>query len=128
MPFPIGGFMKLARVLLLISIAAGLGAQTSTWDTSGNGMLNGTYYFRHVIYQLSNAGTGQLLDTASLYGTVTFTSSTGAYAMTLSEVDYGQGQLTRNTATGAYSIAASGEGVLTNPVFPADLLHGMVNP
>ena len=118
--------MKLARVLLLISMAAGLGAQTSTWDTSGNGMLNGTYYFRHVIYLLSNAGTGQFFDTASLYGTVTF-SGTGTYAMTLSEVDYGQGQLTRNTATGVYSIAASGEGILTNPVFPADTIHGMVN-
>jgi uncharacterized protein (TIGR03437 family) len=118
--------MKLARVLLLISMAAGLGAQTSTWDTSGNGMLNGTYYFRHVLYVLSNAGTGQLYDTASLYGTVTF-SGTGTYAMTLSEVDYGQGTLTRNTATGVYSIAASGEGVLTNPVFPTDTIHGMVN-
>ena len=58
--------MKLARVLLLISMAAGLGAQTTpTWDTSGNGLLNGTYYFRYVIYVLSNAGTGQLYDTAS---------------------------------------------------------------
>jgi uncharacterized protein (TIGR03437 family) len=123
--------MKLARVLLLISMAAGLGAQTPTWDASGNGMLNGTYYFRYVIYVLSNAGTGQLLDTASLYGTVTFSSSsgTGAYAMTLSEVDYGAGQLSHGTLSGTYSIAASGEGFLTNPFpnFAPDTIHGMVN-
>ena len=42
--------MRLARVLFLSSLAAGLFAQTPTWDTSGNGMLNGTYYFRHVTY------------------------------------------------------------------------------
>src|ERR1017187_1987677 len=108
--------MKLARVLLLISMAAGLGAQTSTWDTSGNGMLNGTYYFRHVIYVLSNAGDGTLYDTASVYGTVTFNgASPGTYAGTksVSEVDFGQGSLTDGqTLNGTYSIAASGEGVL----------------
>ena len=47
--------MRLARVLFLSSLAAGLFAQTA-WDTSGNGLLNGTYYFRHVTYVLSNAG------------------------------------------------------------------------
>src|ERR1035438_10532665 len=120
--------MKLARVLLLISMAAGLGAQTSTWDTSGNGMLNGTYYFRHVLYQLSNAGTGQLYDTASLYGTITF-SGTGTYAVTASEVDYAAGQLTHGTVNGTYSIAASGQGFLSNPypTFATDTVHGMVN-
>jgi uncharacterized protein (TIGR03437 family) len=118
--------MKLARVLLLISTAAGLAAQTSTWDTSGNGMLNGTYYFRHVLYQLSNAGTGQLYDTASLYGTVTF-SGTGTYAMTATEVDYGLGQMGKVSPTGTYSIAASGQGFLSHPLSTGDSIHGMVN-
>ena len=118
--------MKLARVLLLISMAAGLGAQTSTWDTSGNGMLNGTYYFRHVLYQLSSAGTGQLYDTVSLYGTVTF-SGTGSYAMTATEVDFGAGQLTNGKINGTYSIAASGQGFLSHPLSTGDSIHGMVN-
>ncbi len=48
--------MRLSRALLLISLSTGLFAQT--WDTSGNGMLNGQYYFRHVLYVLSNAGDG----------------------------------------------------------------------
>src|ERR1017187_4167728 len=108
--------MKLARVLLLMSMAAGLGAPTTPpWDTSGNGMLNGTYYFRHVLYQLSNAGTGQLYDTVSLYGTVNF-SGTGTYSMTATEVDYGAGQLTNGNPTGTYSIAASGQGFLSHPL------------
>jgi uncharacterized protein (TIGR03437 family) len=119
--------MKLARVLLLISMAAGLGAQTATWDTSGNGMLNGTYYFRHVLYQLSNAGTGQLYDTVSLYGTVTF-SGTGTYAMTAAEVDYGAGQLSHPpTINGTYSIATSGQGFLSHPLSTGDSIYGMVN-
>src|ERR1035438_8821615 len=127
MLFPIGGFMKLARVLLLISMAAGLGAQTSTWDTSGNGMLNGTYYFRHVLYQLSTAGDGTLYDTVSLYGTVTF-SGTGTYSMTATEVDYGARQLVPLTVTnGTYSIAASGQGFLSHPLSTGDSIHGMVN-
>jgi uncharacterized protein (TIGR03437 family) len=119
--------MKLARVLLLISMAAGLGAQTSTWDTSGNGMLNGTYYFRHVLYQLSTAGDGTLYDTVSLYGTVTF-SGTGTYSMTATEVDYGARQLVPLTVTnGTYSIAASGQGFLSHPLSTGDSIHGMVN-
>src|ERR1017187_5983641 len=118
--------MKLARVLLLISMAAGLAAQTPTWDTSGNGMLNGTYYFRHVLYQLSSAGTGQLYDTVSLYGTVTF-SGTGTYAMTATEVDFGAGQLHNGTPSGTYSIAASGQGFLSHPLSTTDSIHGTVN-
>src|ERR1035441_4750518 len=59
-----------------------------TWDTSGNGMLNGKYYFRHVLYQLSNAGTGALYDEVSLYGTVTFNGTTpGTYTISATEVD-----------------------------------------
>ena len=118
--------MKLARVLLLISLAAGLGAQTSTWDTSGNGMLNGTYYFRYVLYQLSNAGDGSLYDTYSLYGTVTF-SGTGTYAMSATELDYGMRQISSGTVNGTYSIAASGQGFLSNPLSTGDSIHGMVN-
>jgi uncharacterized protein (TIGR03437 family) len=119
--------MKLARVLLLISVATGLFAQTPTWDTSGNGMLNGTYYFRHVIYQLSSAGNGSLSDAASLYGTVSF-SGTGSYSMNAVLADGAAGTLTRfTTTTGTYSIAASGQGFLSSPLFKGDSIYGLVN-
>ena len=85
--------MKLARVLLLSSMAAGLIAQTPTWDTSGNGMLNGTYYFRQVIYELSSAGDGTLYDALAFYGTVTF-SGTGTYTMVVTLLDGQSGQFT----------------------------------
>jgi uncharacterized protein (TIGR03437 family) len=116
--------MKVARALLLMSMATGLFAQT--WDTSGNGMLNGQYYFRHVLYQLSSsAGNGTLSDAASLYQTVNF-SGTGTYTMTNAQLLHG-GQLGPISTTGTYSIAASGHGFLSNPLAPGDYIYGTVN-
>jgi uncharacterized protein (TIGR03437 family) len=117
--------MKLARVLLLISFAAGLGAQT--WDTSGNGMLNGTYYFRQVVYLLSStAGNGTLSDAASLYGTITFNGA-GTYSISYTLVDLATQTSGQRTSTGTYSIAASGQGFLSSPLYATDSIHGMVN-
>ena len=118
--------MKLSRALLLISLATGLFAQTSTWDTSGNGMLNGQYYFRHVLYVLSSTGDGTLYDELAVYGTVTF-NGTGAYTMNATLVDVQAQQLQSGTLTGTYSIAASGQGFLTNPVSTGDFIYGTVN-
>lgn len=118
--------MRLLRVLLLSSMAAGLFAQTPTWDTTGNGMLNGTYYFRHVTYVLSSAATGALYDAASLYGTVTF-SGTGTYTMTVSLADGRAGTIQKGTLSGTYAIAASGQGWISNPLFTGDLIYGLVN-
>ena len=118
--------MKLARVLLLISVGTGLTAQTPAWDTSGNGMLSGTYYVRQEIYQLSSAATGALYDAFSLYGTVTF-SGTGTYSMAVTVLEGRSGQLQRGTISGTYSIAASGHGFLSNPLFASDSIYGLVN-
>jgi uncharacterized protein (TIGR03437 family) len=117
--------MKLARVLLPIAMAAPLIAQT--WDTSGNAMLNGTYYFRHVLYLLSSsAQNGTLSDSASLYGTVNFTG-TGTYSMNFNLVDIVAQTVKAYTASGTYSIAASGQGFISNPVFSGDSIYGVVN-
>ena len=119
--------MKLARVLLLISVATGLIAQTPTWDTSGNGMLTGQYYFRQVTYQLSSPVNGALYDTVSLYGTVTFGTIPGAYSMNATLVDVQAQQMQSGTLTGTYSIAASGQGFLSNPLSKGDSIYGLVN-
>jgi len=103
---------------LLSSIAAVLTAQTPAWDTSGNGMLKGTYYFRQVVYELSSAGDGTLNNALAFYGTATF-SGTGTYTMVVTLLDGQSGQFTRgNVNNGTYSIAASGEGFLSSPLFP----------
>ena len=120
--------MKLARGLLLVSAVAAVqaGAQTTGWDNTGNGMLNGTYYFRQVIYMLSNAGDGSLADAASLYGTVTF-SGTGTYSMNVVLADLSSGQLQQGTLNGTYSIASSGQGFLSSPLFKGDFVFGLVS-
>jgi uncharacterized protein (TIGR03437 family) len=119
------GYMKLARTLLLLSATAGLSAQT--FDTSGNGMLKGTYYFRQVIYVLSSAADGTLADAAALYGTVNF-SGTGTYTMSVTLADAQAGQLqSGNISGGTYSVSSSGQAFLSSPLFKGDLIYGLVN-
>ena len=129
--------MKFARVLLLSSIAAVLTAQTPAWDNSGNGMLNGTYYFRQVVYELASGADGSvdgsLYNALAFYGSATF-SGTGTYTMVVTLLDGRSGQFTRgNVSNGTYSIAASGHGFLSSPLFPGsgsvsgDSIYGMVN-
>ena len=121
--------MRFAQLLLVVSAAAGFqaSAQTTGWDTSGNGMLNGTYYFRQVVYQLSSSADGSLADAASLYGTVSF-SGTGTYTMNATLVDLAAQQLQPVTGVaGTYSIAASGQGFLSSALFPGDFIKGLVN-
>ena len=120
--------MKLAQLLLVCSALAAVpaGAQTTGWDTSGNGMLNGTYYFREVVYLLSSNGDGSLADAASLYGTITF-NGTGSYTMAATLVDLAQGSLQSGSLSGTYSVAASGQGFLSSPLFTGDSVFGLVN-
>ena len=118
--------MRFARVLLLLSVALGLSAQTASWDTSGNGMLNGKYYFRQGVYQLSSSGTGSLYDAVSLYGTITF-SGTGAYTMSATVADARTGQLQNGNASGTYAISSGGQGWISSALFTGDLIYGTVN-
>jgi uncharacterized protein (TIGR03437 family) len=120
--------MRFAQLLLVVSAATGFqaAAQTTGWDTSGNGMLNGTYYFRQVIYQLGGSANGSLADAASLYGTISF-SGTGTYSLTATLVDLGTQQLQQGKLSGTYSMAASGQGFLSNPLFSGDSIFGLVN-
>ena len=66
--------MKLARLLALLWAATGWQA-FAQWDTSGNGMLNGQYYFREVMYFVSSTGA---LSQDALYGTIAFTGGPSA--------------------------------------------------
>jgi uncharacterized protein (TIGR03437 family) len=120
--------MRFSKLLLVLSAAAGFqaGAQTTGWDTSGNSMLNGTYYFRQVIYQLSGSANGSLSDALSLYGSITF-SGTGTYTLNASLVDLASGQFQQGTLSGTYSIAASGQGFLSSPLVTGDYIYGLVN-
>src|ERR1039458_3887061 len=69
---------KLRRIFLLLAVA--IAAQAQTWDTSGNGMLSGTYYFRQVFYVIGDQY-GDLGEAVTLYGNISFNGA-GTYTLT----------------------------------------------
>src|SRR3954469_24753673 len=104
--------MRFARFSLLIAVAS-LGLHAADWDKSGNNLLNGTYYFRQVYWVIGDSS-GDLSRAITLYGNIKFDGN-GNYSITSSEnakvVDSNSG--TGNlTATGTYSISASGYGFM----------------
>ncbi len=110
--------MRLVRAILMISAAAALPAagQAPSWDTSGNGLLSGTYYFRDVALEVSDAA-GDLSDGFATYGNITFDGN-GNYTIstpTVFQASQGVAQ-TLMPITGTYSIGASGYGFIVHPL------------
>ncbi|HEY3741520.1 MAG TPA: IPT/TIG domain-containing protein [Bryobacteraceae bacterium] len=97
-------------------LPAALHAQT--WDTSGNTLLSGKYYFRELIISVSEA--------ASVYGNITFN---GAGSYTIDAVGFDCDTVSCATlpyqVSGSYSIAASGYGFLVNQLLSANT-YGLV--
>jgi uncharacterized protein (TIGR03437 family) len=119
--------MKLVRLAALLWAATGWPAAAQTWDTSGNGMLNGTYYFREVIYFVSSTG----LSEDALYGTIAFNGSAGTYSINCTVMDsyYGLGTCAQFAlpTSGTYSISASGYGFLSSPISSTAKVYGLVS-
>ena len=113
--------------MALLWVAAGWQA-FAQWDTSGNSMLNGQYYFREVIY-VTDVTTGALSRGIALYGNISFNPTSGTYSINCMVMDssnqYGVAQ--SYTVSGTYSIAASGYGFLSSPVSSGDLIYGLVS-
>jgi uncharacterized protein (TIGR03437 family) len=116
--------MRLAPLALLLAAATCWPAAAQSWDTSGNNLLNGTYYFREVFYVIGDSY-GDLNQAITLYGTVSFNGS-GAYTMSATDYDsyYGAGS---GTLSGTYGISASGYGFISNPLSSSDYIYGLVS-
>ena len=120
----------LALLGLLLPFAAGWQAAAQTWDNSGNGLLKGTYYFREVAWQVGD-NSGDLQEAASVYGNITFdgngnwaiTSASGAQVMDSNN----NAPQTNFTASGTYSIAASGYGSMSSLISQGDSVFGLVS-
>jgi uncharacterized protein (TIGR03437 family) len=85
-------------------------------------MLNGTYYFREVIWALDSSSG----DAIALYGTITFSGS-GTYTISATEFDYNQGGASTGTGSGSYVIGAGGFGYLSSPLYGTGVqIRGMV--
>jgi uncharacterized protein (TIGR03437 family) len=92
------------------------------FDNSGNSMLNGTYYFREVIWALDSSSA----DALALYGTITFSGS-GTYTISATEFDSNQGGASTGNGSGSYVIGAGGFGYLTSPLYGTGVqIRGMV--
>jgi len=99
-----------------------------TWDNSGNSLLNGTYYFREVIYMVAD-NSGDLSQAAAAYGNITFNGaggySIGSNSVTVVESGSSGGYLP--AASGTYTVAASGQGFFPAPLVSGAQVYGMVS-
>ena len=115
--------MTLLRALLLLTLSL-LPVAAQSWDTSGNNLLNGTYYFRNVVYLIGD-NSGNLSRAIALYGQITFSGS-GTYSINAVMNDSNSQSLQNYTTTGTYSISASGYGFISHPLSSGSSIYGSV--
>jgi len=103
--------------LAVFTLAAVVG---QTQDTSGNGLLKGSFRFRHVAVQNVDEFSSPSQITAS-YGTITFDGA-GNYTITGTIVDntVSSGAAQPLSVKGTYAIGSNGAGYLANPLYPTD--------
>jgi uncharacterized protein (TIGR03437 family) len=90
-------------------------AAAQTWDPSGNGLLNGTYYFRQVMWLGGYNSANDLQESIAVYGNIVF-GGNGTYTLTAKAADAAENTVTSITGSGTYTIAASGYGYMSTPL------------
>ncbi|MBV9507544.1 MAG: hypothetical protein JO323_21325 [Acidobacteriia bacterium] len=125
---------KLASLALFLPLAAAWPAAAQTWDTSGNNLLNGTYYFRQVVWAVED-NEGDVGEAISLYGTINFNGN-GQYTVSSVQVmdssgngspcTIGQSNCSGYGNSGTYSVASSGYGFLDS-LITTDEVYGLVS-
>jgi hypothetical protein len=110
---------KALAIMLLGALAAPVWANGPAYDASGNGNLNGTYYFRQVAYGTDQSG--DITEGIALNGSLIFYAD-GTFAMPIgaNEYDYeGQGLNggpSTSVFSGTYTLSASGLGYMSSPL------------
>ncbi|MBS1876472.1 MAG: hypothetical protein JSU00_24870 [Acidobacteria bacterium] len=119
--------LNLALILTAAAVWPVAAQSTIPWDSSGNSMLSGTYYFRQLAFQ-GIKSSGSIGQTTLLYGTMTFDGK-GNYTVTGQKVDSTISSGTPQSFTfnsGTYGISASGFGYIDNPLFTSESVIGAV--
>jgi uncharacterized protein (TIGR03437 family) len=114
---------RLLFVTLCLIVPAVVPAMAQVWDFSGNGKLNGNYYFREVAYLPDAAG--NLTDALMAYGTVAFDGN-GAYTINGNFVSARGVNGPITNLRGTYSMGANNFGFFSHPLAPTGTLHGLV--
>jgi uncharacterized protein (TIGR03437 family) len=110
--------MKLMRTVSFLFAALSLPAGAQVFDSSGNGMLNGKYYFREVLFTAT--------DEVAMYGNITFSSGTYTISGTQTyDCNQSGCGFFNPPAGGTYSIAASGFGFISNQLLGGQI-YGLV--
>lgn len=115
--------MNFKRTVLFILASVSFSAAAQVFDTTGNIMLNGKYYFREVFLSSSDA--------VALYGNISFSS--GTYTISGAQWDHcnqsgctGQVNYLPPSGTYSYSISASGYGFISSPLGIGAQVYGLV--
>jgi uncharacterized protein (TIGR03437 family) len=124
---------SIKTTLLFLTILAGIPGRSlaQSYDSSGDGMLNGVYYIRQVIYQVSQ-NDGSIADAANTYGNITFDGG-GHWSFSGWSLDAASSSTTPQqfTSSGSYVVSASGMGYIsainTNLVSATDQIIGLVS-
>jgi uncharacterized protein (TIGR03437 family) len=114
----------LRYLVLGLALIASVVAQTGVPDRSGNGLLNGSYNFRYVMWNTADQA-GNLGSARTTYGVIRFDGA-GRYTATSQVTDSSQGAGPFSFA-GGYSITAAGAAYLDHPFNAGALVYGMVS-
>jgi uncharacterized protein (TIGR03437 family) len=123
----------LAWSSLLLFLAATGPSAAQTWDTSGNGLLNGAYYFRQVMWLGGYNSANDLEQAIAIYGSIAFDGN-GTYTLTAKASDAAKKTITSVTGSGTYAVGASGYGYMSTPLqfvysqFKGDEINLLVSP
>lgn len=124
----------LASLIALATLSALPSATAQTWDSSGNGQLHGTYYFREVVWFVAtgNGADGTLGEAIAAYGNIVFDGN-GNYTLSNAQVcDSSSCFVPANVqsfqASGTYSISASGYGFIKGLSAQNESIYGLTSP
>ena len=112
--------LRTTRLALIVIAALGGPLAAQVFDNSGNGLLDGKYYFREVLFTAN--------DEVALYGNITF--SAGTYTMAGAQIiDCNQGGCSGPSAysppSSTYSVSASGYGFISEQLLKSQI-YGLV--
>ncbi len=115
----------MSRIFLIALAGAGLGfGAAPAWDSTGDGLLTGTYNFRQVTY-VSDAS-GNINQELAYFGSINFDGK-GGYTLPGSNTLNNTGGALAIPATGTYSVASSGYGFLSDPLAIGQSVYFLVS-